>query len=104
MKNYVLNLYRYEQLVYGKVDESFLDGQVLIWLLLHLRREIFLCFFNHAIAALSLQKCKICQLKIDKESINQEIADQISLSVYTVKCHYTTFKKLRNSETRLCNN
>lgn len=102
LKNHILNLYRHEQLKSEKVNELSLDEQIDDSAIVAFEKRDFSLFLNHAIATLPPQKRKICQLKIDEGLTNQEIADQMSLSVYTVKSHYTTtIKKLRNMVSRL---
>lgn len=50
--------------------------------------------FYQAIDLLPEQKRKICVLKLKEKISNQEIADQMSLSIHTVKTHYAQSLKL----------
>ena len=54
-------------------------------------------FLRRGIESLPPQKREICTLKINGNISNQEIADQMNISIHTVKSHYQeSIKMLRN--------
>ena len=82
LKNYIMNELRHRQIVFEKnfEDKDFRE---------HLRT---------AIGKLPPQKQKICRLKIEKGLSNQEIADEMHITVPTVKSHYTQAIKILRAE------
>ncbi len=97
-KNYILNELRHKQVVLEKHsemtqeeeqhDESFLSKFELEDIKVHLRK---------AIAKLPPQKRKICKLKIERGWSNQQVAEELDISIPTVKSHYTqAIKKLKD--------
>ncbi len=102
LKNYILNLYRHQQSISKGQESLYINEIVDDSAILAFEKKDFSFFLNHAISSLPPQKRKICQLKIDAGLTNQEIAEQMNLSVCTVKSHYnTTIKMLRNVVSRL---
>lgn len=99
LKNHILNELRngkrealhYER--WGKeMDEQEIDSADLL-----LEEEEIRSRLREAIAGLSPQKRKICELKIDKNLSNAEIAELLQISVNTVKYQYNQIiKDLRN--------
>ena len=99
LKNYVLNLLRdgkrealrQQQFVLEKEETE--DNS----LLLHLDEEELRKRLTAAIATLSPQKRKICELKLEGNLSNAEIAGLLQISVNTVKFQYNQIiKDLRN--------
>lgn len=99
LKNYILNELRHRKIVFEKhyemaqqseeVEESFLK---------ELENKDLREHLTIAIHKLPPQKRKICLLKIEGKLSNQEIADQMHLSVATVKSHYTQAIKMLRVE------
>lgn len=59
-----------------------------------IRKKELMDAFYKAIDLLPEQKKKICLLKMDERKSNQDIADVLSLSVNTVKSHYSQAIKM----------
>lgn len=97
LKNYILNELRHRKIVFEKnyelaqQNESFADNFIKEFESRDLREHLSI-----AINKLPPQKKRICQLKMEGRLSNQEIADEMNLSVATVKSHYTqSIKMLR---------
>ena len=90
LKNYIMNELRHRQIVFEKhyemaqrneeADDSFLKN---------FEDKDFREHLRTTIGKLPPQKQKICRLKIEKGLSNQEIADEMHITVPTVKSHYT---------------
>lgn len=104
MKNHILNELRHRDLVYEKnymiaqemveTDDGFLKAYEERNL-----RELLIV----AIGKLPSQKSMICMMKLKKGLSNQEIADQMHITVATVKSHYTqAIKMLRQEFVAVC--
>lgn len=99
LKHYILNELRHRNVVFEKhyemaqqgeeADDSFLRNLEEKELRDHLRT---------AINKLPPQKQKICLLKIEQGLSNQEIAEQMQITISTVKSHYTQAIKMLRSE------
>lgn len=99
LKNYVLNELRHRKIVFEKhyeiaqeaneISENFLKD---------FENKDFRSHLNTAINKLPSQKRKICLLKIDQKLSNQEIADEMGITVPTVKSHYTQVIKILRQE------
>lgn len=104
MKNYVLNELRHRNIVYEKnyllaleVDEMD-DGFLKAYEERNLREHLIA-----AINRLPSQKSMICTMKLKGGLSNQEIADQMHITVATVKSHYTqAIKMLRQEFVAVC--
>ena len=104
MKNYVLNELRHRNIVYEKnyllaleVDEMD-DGFLKAYEERNLREHLIA-----AINRLPSQKSMICMMKLKGGLSNQEIADQMHITVATVKSHYTqAIKMLRQEFVAVC--
>lgn len=104
IKNHILNELRHNNIVYEKnyllaqeteeTDEGFLEA----YEERNLREQLIL-----AINKLPSQKSAICMMKLKKGLSNQEIADQMHITVATVKSHYTqAIKMLRQEFVAVC--
>lgn len=99
LKNYIMNELRHRQIVFEKhyemaqrneeADDSFLKN---------FEDKDFREHLRTAIGKLPPQKQKICRLKIEKGLSNQEIADEMHITVPTVKSHYTQAIKILRAE------
>lgn len=104
MKNYVLNELRHRNIVYEKnyllaleVDEVD-DGFLKAYEERNMREHLIA-----AINKLPSQKSMICMMKLKGGLSNQEIADQMHITVATVKSHYTqAIKMLRQEFVAVC--
>ena len=97
LKNYILNEFRHQQLVATKHEELKADmgiesEDISDWMAHEqLKQKLYL-----EIEKLPEQKREICKMKILKGMKNQEIAEQLQISIPTVKSHYTeSVKRLR---------
>lgn len=104
MKNHILNELRHRNLVYEKKyqiaqeTEETDDGFLRAYEEQNLREQLML-----AINKLPSQKSIICIMKLKKGLSNQEIADQMHITVATVKSHYTqAIKMLRQEFVAVC--
>lgn len=99
LKNYILNELRHRNLVFEKhyemaqKDEEADDG-----FLKDFEDKDFREHLRAAIGKLPPQKQRICRLKIEKGLSNQEIADEMHITVPTVKSHYTQAIKILRAE------
>ena len=99
LKNYILNELRHRNLVFEKhyemaqKDEEADDG-----FLKDFEDKDFREHLRAAIGKLPPQKQRICRLKIEKGLSNQEIADEMHITVPTVKSHYTQAIKILSAE------
>lgn len=99
MKNYVLNELRHRNVIYEKNyqiaqdAEETDDGFLKAYEERNLREQLIL-----AINKLPSQKSIICMMKLKKGLSNQEIADQMHITVATVKSHYTQAVKMLRQE------
>lgn len=99
MKNHILNELRHRNVVYEKkyllaqeteeLDEGFMSAYEERNL-----RELVIA----AIHKLPTQKSMICMMKLKKGLSNQEIADEMHITVATVKSHYTQAIKMLRQE------
>ena len=80
LKNYILNELRHRNLVFEKHYEMAQKDE------------------EADIGKLPPQKQRICRLKIEKGLSNQEIADEMHITVPTVKSHYTQAIKILRAE------
>lgn len=97
LKNYIFNELRHRQIVFEKnyliaqntphAESDFIE---------EFEHKEMLQQLQKAVQMLPPQKRKICLLKMEGKLSNQEIADQLDLSLATVKSHYTqSIKQLR---------
>lgn len=99
MKNYLLNELRHKNLVYEKnyqiaqQAEETADEFLEEYEEQNLREQLIF-----AINKLPPQKSTICMMKLKKGLSNQEIADQMHITVATVKSHYTQAVKMLRHE------
>ncbi len=63
-----------------------------------LERRDQMSLFYQALAKLPEQKKKICLMKLQGDMSNQEIAEQLHVSINTVKSHYAEALKLLRRE------
>ena len=89
LKNYIMNELRHRQIVFEKHYDSFLKN---------FEDKDFREHLRTTIGKLPPQKQKICRLKIEKGLSNQEIADEMHITVPTVKSHYTQAIKILRAE------
>lgn len=99
MKNYILNELRHKNLVYEKnyqlvqqtkeTADEFLEE----YEEQNMREQLIL-----AINKLPPQKSMICMMKLKEGLTNQEIADQMHITIATVKSHYTQAVKMLRHE------
>lgn len=99
LKNHILNELRHRDLVYEKnyqiaqeateADDGFLKS----YEERNLREQLIA-----AINRLPSQKSVICMMKLKNGLSNQEIADQMHITVATVKSHYTQAVKMLRQE------
>lgn len=95
LKNHILNEIRHNNMALQKnyeiaqlseeMEESFLKD---------FEDADFKSHFYNLINELPPQKREVCLLKIEEGMTNQEIADQMEISVPTVKSHYTQVVKM----------
>ena len=89
-KNYILNTIRNKRaiisLYYENSQLEIRDESSDFLKMLEERQLISLLY--EAIETLPPQKKEICNMKLNENKSNQEIADQLQLSVNTVKSHY----------------
>lgn len=97
-RNYILNYIRNENSAivhnYQMLQESddYEDNLIEI-----IEKKELMEFFYKAMELLPQQKRAICLYKIDNKLSNQEIAEEMNLSIATVKTHYAqAIKLLRN--------
>jgi len=97
-KNYILNQFRNQKdtisLNYEKAQIEITDDSTDIFKMMEDTQLTTLLY--EGIETLPPQKKEICKMKIDNNKSNQEIADEMGLSVNTVKSHYQeSIKMLR---------
>ncbi|MHB9055377.1 MAG: RNA polymerase sigma factor [Paludibacteraceae bacterium] len=95
-KNHILNIFRSKQEI---ISLSYEKAQIEITdetgdFLQMLEEKQLLSLLNDGIETLSPQKKEICWKKINENKSNQEIADEMGISVNTVKSHYQESIKL----------
>lgn len=98
-KNYMLNLIRNENTALEKQYE--MAQRTLEYeddLVEKLERREQMSLFYQVLAKLPEQKKKICLMKLRGDVSNQEIAEQLHLSINTVKSHYAEALKLLRRE------
>lgn len=89
MKNYVLNMVRSKNTALARQYEmSQLMSEYEDDLVEKLERDERLDLLYDALNHLSVQKRRICLMKMESEMSNQEIARHMNLSVNTIKTHY----------------
>ena len=94
-KNHVLNLIRNENSAISKNYEIAQSTPVYKDNLIeNLEKKELMASFYKAVDMLPPQKRSICLMKVKEELTNQEIAERMSLSVNTVKTHYTEALKM----------
>ncbi len=104
LKNHVLNELRHRNLVYEKnylmaqeIDDTD-DGFLKAYEERNMQEQLII-----AINKLPAQKSIICMMKLNSGLSNQEIADQMQITVATVKSHYTqAIKMLRQEFIAVC--
>lgn len=99
LKHHVLNELRHRKVVFEKhyemaqqaeeTDDGFLTD---------FENKDFQNHLRRAIRKLPPQKRRICELKIERGLSNQEIADEMQITVPTVKSHYTQAIKMLRGE------
>lgn len=99
LKHYALNELRHQQIVWEKHEEMIRAGEKEEEdFLVMLEKKEFSRYLHQAIAQLPPQKREICKLKINRGLSNQEIAEEMGITVPTVKSHYTqAIKMLRET-------
>ncbi len=97
LKHYVLNELRHQRIVLEKHEELLQgENEAEESMMRALEDEDLRSHLYAAIRRLPLQKQKICLMKVEQGLSNQEIADQLGITVPTVKSHYTqAIKQLR---------
>ena len=90
LKNYIMNELRHRQIVFEKHYEMAQRNEE--------ADDSFLKNFEDKDFREPPQKQKICRLKIEKGLSNQEIADEMHITVPTVKSHYTQAIKILRAE------
>ncbi|MDX9748456.1 MAG: RNA polymerase sigma-70 factor [Paludibacter sp.] len=99
LKNYILNEIRHNNLVIQKNYELAQLGEEDESNFLHSMEDAdFKKHFYNLIQQLPPQKREVCLLKIQQGFSNQEVADEMNISVPTVKSHYTQVIKLLRSQ------
>lgn len=94
-KNYVLNIIRNENNVVSKNYELFQETPVYEDDLVEkLEQKEMIHIFYQALDKLPQQKREICLMKVNDELTNQQIADKMSLSINTIKTHYSEALKI----------
>jgi hypothetical protein len=99
LKNYTLNEIRHNNLAiqknyeiaqsFRKMESDFLKD---------LEKADFRKHFYNLICNLPPQKRKVCMLKIETEMSNSEVAEEMNISVNTVKSHYSQVIKMLRAE------
>lgn len=98
-KNYMLNLIRNENTALEKQYEmAQRTSEYEDDLVEKLERREQMSLFYQALAKLPEQKKKICLMKLQGDMSNQEIAEQLHVSINTVKSHYAEALKLLRRE------
>lgn len=98
-KNYMLNLIRNENTALEKQYEmAQRTSEYEDDLVEKLERREQMSLFYQALAKLPEQKKKICLMKLQGDMSNQEIAEQLHVSINTVKSHYSEALKLLRRE------
>lgn len=99
LKNYILNELRHQKIVLQKhyemaqADESTEPDFVDLFADEDFRQHLYAI-----VNQLPTQKREVCFLKMEQGLSNQEIADQMQISVPTVKSHYTQALKMLRTE------
>ena len=98
-KNYMLNLIRNENTALEKQYEmAQRTSEYEDDLVEKFKRREQMSLFYQALAKLPEQKKKICLMKLQGDMSNQEIAEQLHVSINTVKSHYAEALKLLRRE------
>lgn len=98
-KNYMLNLIRNENTALEKQYEiAQRTSEYEDDLVEKLEHREQMSLFYQALAKLPEQKKKICLMKLQGDMSNQEIAEQLHVSINTVKSHYAEALKLLRRE------
>ncbi len=96
LKNYVLNELRHQRIVLEKHERLMQEEEVDENMMRALENKDLRKHLYAAIRRLPLQKQRVCLMKVEQGLSNQEIADQLGITVPTVKSHYTqAIKQLR---------
>lgn len=103
VKNYILNQFRNQR---ESISLNYINSQAIIskdnFTEEFEERELHKLLY-HEIEKLPPQKRKICQLKLDEKLSNQEIADQMNVSINTVKSHYQESIKILREQLKKIN-
>jgi len=97
-KNYILNYFRDNKktvsINYVNAQEEILDEDDFPTLLEEMQ---LLEILKQGIENLPTRKKEVCEMKMEGNVSNQEIADRMGISIHTVKSHYQeAIKMLRN--------
>lgn len=94
-KNHILNVIRNENNAIAK-NYELAQGtrEYEDTLVENLEKKELMSLFYKALEKLPPQKRDICLMKVQEELSNQEIADQLQLSINTIKTHYSEALKL----------
>jgi RNA polymerase sigma-70 factor (family 1) len=97
-KNYILNYFRDNKktvsINYVNAQEEILDEDDFLTLLEEMQ---LLEILKQGIENLPTRKKEVCEMKMEGNVSNQEIADRMGISIHTVKSHYQeAIKMLRN--------
>ena len=99
LKNYILNELRHSNLAIQKNYELAQSTDESEMSFLHdLEDADFRTHLYKLIEQLPLQKREVCLLKIQQGMTNQEVADNMNITVATVKSHYTQVIKLLRAQ------
>lgn len=94
-KNNVLNIIRNENNILSRNYEVFQEApEYEDDLVEKLEQKELAHIFYQALDRLPQQKREICLMKVSEEFTNQQIADKMSLSINTIKTHYSEALKI----------
>lgn len=97
-KNHILNQFRNNRemisLNYVNAQQAFVSDSDISE---HLEEAQVAELLHEAIDELPLQKKMVCKKKIDENKSNQQIADEMNISIHTVKSHYQEAVKMLRS-------
>lgn len=99
LKNHILNKIRHDNMALQKNYElAQMSETEETSFLRELENEDFKAHFYDLIKELPEQKRKVCLLKIEDGMSNKEVAEELGVTVSTVKSHYTQVIKLLRSK------
>lgn len=99
LKNYILNELRHQKIVLQKHYEmAQADAETELDFTDLLADQDFRQHLYAIVNQLPAQKREVCLLKMEQGLSNQEVADQMQISVPTVKSHYTQALKILRTE------